>query len=258
MKKLHYLLLITLVVLLNACDSSTSESQKTLSDISGHWISRDYLITLDKTLSPQGVAEQFPFYETELLLNSHTPDSITVFNGQVETFTLPFKRSGDTLRLKLNQDPFTEIIYNPTRKTLSFFDKSLNRTYTFIRADNSLIDKNVKPSAAFQAAVNKRVLEGNWHIIQADTLGTLLQFDRFGQIKGWDKYLTYTLCINGDCAANEDGDIIILNNNGIADEYGFHSKNDTVTLFKLIQTNDADEKPVYKNGEALHRLVRKK
>jgi hypothetical protein len=258
MKNLHYLLLITLVVLLNACDSTTSESEKALSDISGHWISRDYLITLDKTLSPQGVTAQFPFYATEIILNNSTPDSITIFNGQVETFTLPFKRSGDTLQLKLNQDPITQIIYNPTRKTLSFFDKSLNRTYTFIRAENDLIDQNVKPSAAFQTAVNKTVLEGNWQIIDGDTTRTPLQFDRFGQIKGWNRYLSYILCINGDCAANEDGDLIVLNNNGTADEYGFRSKNDTVTLFKLIQTNDPDEKPVYKNGEALLYLVRKK
>ncbi len=258
MKKLYYLFLLVIVVFLNACDSTTSESEKAMSDISGHWISRDYLITLDKTLSPQGVTGQFPFYATEIILTNSTPDSVTIFNGQAETFTLPFKRSGDTLSLKLNQDPVTKIIYNPTRKTLYFFDKSLNRTYTFVRADNSLIDKNIKPSAAFQAAVNKTILEGKWQIIDGDTTTAPLQFDRFGQIKGWNRYLSYILCINGDCAANEDGDIIVLNNKGTADEYGFRSKNDTVTLYKLIQTNDPDEKPVYKNGEALMHLVRTK
>jgi hypothetical protein len=258
MKKLNCLFFIITIVLLNACDSSTGESDKALSDLSGHWISRDYLITLDKTLSPEGVTAQFPFYATEIILSNSTPDSITIFNGQIETFTLPYKRSGDTLRLKLNQDPVTQIVYNPSRKTLSFFDKSLNRTYTFVRADGGLIDKNVKPSTAFQAAVNKTVMEGNWQVIDGDTTHTPLQFDRFGQIHGWNRYLTYILCINGDCAANEDGDIIILNNKGTADQYGFRSKNDTVTLFKLIQTNDPDEKPVYKNGEALLHLIRKR
>lgn len=255
MKKLSYL--FALVVLLNACDSSTGESEKALSDVSGHWISRDYLITLDKTLSPQGVTEQFPFYATEIILNNSTPDSITIFNGQIETFTLPFKRNGDTLNLKLNQDTVTQIIYNASRKTLSFFDKSLNRTYTFIKAENGLIDQNVKPATAFQTAVNKTVLEGNWQIIDGDTTKTPLQFSPFGQITGWDKYLTYTICINGDCAANEDGDIIILNNTNTSDEYGFRAKKDTLTFYKLTQRNDPDEKPVYQNGQALWVLVRK-
>jgi hypothetical protein len=258
MKKLHYLLLITLVILLNACDFTSNEREKVLSNLDGHWISRDYLITLDKTLSPQGVAEQMPFYATEILINNDNPQSIILINGQMETAVIPFKRTGDTLSLKLNQDPETEIIYNPTRKTLSFTDKSLKRTYTFIRADSSLIDKSLKPSVAFQAAVNKTVMEGNWNLVESDSIAAPLHFNRFGHINGWDKYLTYTLCINGDCAANEDGDIIVLNNKGTADQYGFRSKNDTITLYKLIQTNDPDEKPVFKNGEALLHLVRKK
>lgn len=243
---------------MNACDFSSNEKEKVLSNLEGHWISNDYLINLDKTLSPQEVAEQLPFYATELFLDKDNPESVIVFNGQMETATIPFKRNGDTLSLKLNQDSETEIVYNPSRKTLSFIDKSLKRTYTFIRADTSLIDKTYVPSVAFQAAVNKTVLEGNWSIAESDSGSVPLHLNRFGQIKGWDKYLNYTLCINGDCAANEDGDIIILNNKGTADQYGFRSKNDTITFYKLIQTNDPDEKPVYKNGEALLHLVRKK
>lgn len=243
---------------MNACDFSSNERDKVLSNLEGNWISRDYLITLDKTLSPRGVAAQLPFYATELLLNKDNPESIIVLNGQMETSAIPFKRNGDTLSLKLNQDSETLIVYNPARKTLAFIDKSLNRTYTFIRADTSLIDRSVKPAVAFQAAVNKTVIEGNWNLTEADSSGNSLYFNRFGQIKGWDKYLNYTLCINGDCAANEDGDIIILNNKDTADQYGFRSKNDTLTLYKLIQTNDPDEKPVFKNGEALLHLVRKK
>jgi hypothetical protein len=258
MKKLNYLFLLAFVVLLNACDSSSNEKEKALSNISGHWLNKGYLDALATSNSPQAAANSRPFYVTELLLNNNTPDSITISNGQIEIFTLPFKRSGDTLRLKLNHDPVTEIIYNPAKQTLSFIDKDLKRIYTFIRADSSLIDKNFKLAMAFAPAVNKTVLEGSWHIMEGDSVAKSIQFDRFGQIKGWDKYLTYTLCINGDCAANEDGDLIILHNKGTADEYGFRSKNDTITLFKLTQTNDPDEKPVYRNGETLLHLVRKK
>ena len=258
MKKLHYLFLLAFVIILNACDSSTSEKEKALSNLSGHWLNKGYLDALATSNSPQAAANYRPFYVTEFLLNNNTPDSITIFNGQVETFTLPFKRSGDTLRLKLNHDPVTEIIYDPARQTLSFIDKDLKRVYTFVRADSSLIDKNFKPTTAFTGALNKTLLEGSWDLVEGNSPAKTVQFDRFGQIKGWDKYLTYTICVNGDCAANESGDLIILNNKGTADEYGFHSKNDTLTLFKLTQINDPDEKPVYQHGQAMLFLVRKK
>ncbi|RYU94649.1 hypothetical protein [Emticicia agri] len=258
MKKLQYLFLLTLVVVLNACDSSTSEKDKAPSNIVGHWLNKEYLDALASTQSPQTVADNIPFYTTEFLFNNHTPDSITVFNGQVETTTLPFKRSGDTLRLKLNLDPETEIIYNPATKTLSYVDKALNRVYTFVRADSSLIDKTYSPAIAFPTAVNKTLLEGSWNMVEGTSPAKVVQFDRFGQIKGWDKYLTYTICVNGDCAANESGDLIILNNKGTADQYGFRSKNDTLTLFQLNQINDPDEKPVYQHGQPLLFLVRKK
>lgn len=258
MQKLPYVLLLALAILLNACDSTTSEKGKVPSNITGHWLNREYLDALASTQSPQIVADNIPFYTTELVLNSNIPDSIMVFNGQIETTTLPFRRSGDTLRLKLNRDPETEIIYNTSNKTLSYVDKTLNRVYTFIRADSSLIDKSYNPAIAFPTAVNKTLLEGSWDLVEGSAPTKIVQLNRFGQIKGWDKYLTYTICVNGDCAANESGDLIILHNKGMADEYGFRSKNDTLTLFQLTQVNDPDEKPVYQHGQPLLFLVRKK
>ncbi|MBA4852903.1 hypothetical protein [Emticicia sp. BO119] len=256
MKKLHYLSLIALVILLNACDSNTSE--KIPSNLEGHWLNKEYLDALASTQSPRTVAVNIPFYTTELLLFNNIPDSITVFNGQVETTTLPFRRSGDTLRLKMNRDAETEIVYIASSKTLTYTDKTLNRVYTFVRADSSLIDKSYSPAIAFPTAVNKTLLEGSWSLMEGDSAATTVRFSRFGQIKGWDKYLTYTICVNGDCAANESGDLIILNNKGTADQYGFRSKNDTLTLFHLTQINDPDEKPVYQNGQPLLFFVRKK
>jgi len=191
-------------------------------------------------------------------LRNSTPDSITVYNGQIEFTTLPFKRSGDTLRLKLNRDAETEIIYNASTKMLSYVDKTLNRVYTFTRADSNLLDKAYKPSIAFPSIVNKTLMAGNWELLEANDSSKIVAFYQFGQIKGWDKYLTYTICVNGDCAANENGDIIVLSNKGISDEYGFRKRNDTITVFQLTQMNDPDEKPVYQNGEVFVRLVRKK
>jgi hypothetical protein len=183
---------------------------------------------------------------------------LLVFNGQVEFSNLPIKRSGDTLRLKLNQDSQTEIIYSPIDKTLFFTDKALNRVFRFIRADSSLIDKSYTPKVAFPSVVNQATFEGNWEMYEHLSTQKKTIFDKFGGIKGWDKYQNYTVCVNGDCVANEDGDVIFFGNKDKSDQYGFRSKGDSITVFELKQINDIDEKPIYRHGLPLVLLVRNK
>lgn len=58
--------------------------------------------------------------------------------------------------------------------------------------------------------------------------------------------------------ANEDGDVIFLGTKDKSDIYGFQSKGDSITIFELNQTNDADEKPMYKQGKPLILLKKSK
>ena len=242
-------------LLLSACNPVLKEN--TPSNLDGHWLNKEYLDALQGNHSPKQVAENQTFYATELVFEQKKGDSLFVFNGQVEFSNLPIKRYGDTLRLKLNQDAQTAIIYSATNKTLSFTDSRLNRVFTFVRADSSLIDKSYTPKVAFPAAVNKATFEGYWQMFEHLSVEKSATFDKFGNIKGWDKYNNYTVCVNGDCADNEDGDVIFFGNKTKSDQYGFRSKGDTITVFELKQINDADEKPVYRHGLPLVLLVKK-
>ncbi len=255
MKTTLYLIAI-LSLTLNACNSNFNESTPT--NLDGHWLNKEYLDALNSNHSPQQVAKNQSFYATELVFDKKMGDSLLIFNGQIEFSNLPIKRSGDTLRLKLNQDAQTEIVYSAIDKTLSFTDKALNRVFRFVRADSSLIDKTYTPKVAFPSAVNKATFEGSWQMFEHLSVEKSAVFDKFGNIRGWDKYQTFTVCVNGDCTENEDGDVIFFGNKTKSDSYGFRSKGDTITVFELKQKNDADEKPVYGHGLPLVLLVRKK
>ncbi len=256
MKKTYFLITIS-SILLNACNFSSQEN-KNPTNLDGHWLNVEYLDALQASHSPKNVAENYTFYATELIFDHTKGDSLMVFNGQAEFSNLPIKRHSDTLSLKLNQDAQTDIVYSANTKTLIFTDKGLNRVFIFVRADSSLIDKSFTPKVAFPAAVNKATFEGNWQTFEHLSTEKSTTFDKFGNIKGWDKYDNYTVCVNGDCVANEDGDVIFLANKVKSDMFGFRSKGDTITVFELKQINDADEKPIYRHGLPLVLLVRKK
>jgi hypothetical protein len=241
---------IIISVLLNSCNFIKQEN-KTPTNLDGHWLNKEYLDALQSTHSPKNVAENYSFYATELIFDHSNGDSLMVFNGQIEFSNLPIKRHGDTLSLKLNQDAQTDIVYSPLDKTLIFTDKQLNRVFRFVRADSNLIDKSFTPKVAFPSAVNKATFEGKWEMFEHLSTQKQVTFSRFGTIKGWDKYDNYTICVNGDCDDNEDGDVIFLGNKEKFVQYGFRSKGDTITIFELKQINDADEKPVYKHGTPL-------
>lgn len=260
MKKLIIPILLICVlficVLLNACNTRKDETTSVPANLDGHWLNQEYLEALEASHSPRSVAENYTFYVTELIYDHTNGDSIMVFNGQTEFSNLPMKRHGDTLTLKLNQDSKTDIVYSANTKTLTFTDKSLNRVFRFVRADSSLIDKSFTPKVAFPSAVNKRIFEGKWDIYEHLSTKKSGEFSRFGTINGWDKYDNYTICVNGDCEANEDGDVIFLGTKDKSDMYGFRSKGDSITIFELKQINDEDEKPIYKHGIPLMLLAK--
>jgi hypothetical protein len=255
MKKL-ILPTIIIATLLNACNFSKQEN--TPANLDGHWLNQEYLEALQTSHSPKKVTDNYTFYATELIFDHTKGDSLMVFNGQIEFSNLPIKRHGDTLSLKLNQDAQTDIVYSPNTKTLIFTDKNLNRVFRFVRADSSLIDKDFTPKVAFPSAVNKATFEGFWDIFEHLSTQKSGNFSKFGIIKGWDKFDNYTVCVNGDCVANEDGDVVFFGNKEQSKQYGFRSKGDSITVFELKQINDADEKPMYKHGMPLMLLVRKK
>ncbi len=255
MKKLS--IFVSLLAIATACTTNLSDKTEPI-DFSGNWISKDYIEAIKLNHSPKETAQNLLFYATELVINKKNGDSVVVYNGQMERAALPFKRLGDTLRLKLNKAAYTDILYSAEDKTIYFIDSELNRNFRFSKADSSFLDKTYEMPIAFPTAVNKATFEGFWDLTEHNSTQKVVQFDKFGNLKGWEKYDTYMVCVNGDCATNDDGDVIFLNNKAKSDAYGFYSKGDTITIYNLQNLNDPDGKPILKNGQPMGLLIRKK
>lgn len=237
-----------------SCKNEDESSQQPL-DLQGNWVSKDFLEALQISHSPKQAMDEQTLYITELLIDNKTSDSVTVYNGQAGYSTLFAEHRGDTLRLKLNKDPYTDVTFDPTTNTLFFTDKALNRVFRFIKADSSFLDTAYEKPITFPSLVNQATFEGKWTFIEHNKTKTSVEFTRKGEVKGWKDYHSYTVCVNGDCAVNESGDVVVIMNNTKTHAYGFKSKGDTLTLYDL---QAGSTKGFYKNGQPVALLIKQK
>lgn len=226
-----YLPFVALIFAAFAC--TTPDKTSVPVDFSGNWVNKEYLEAIRESHSPKEISEKNIFYVTEFRIDSLFKDSIIVYNGQQGYSVLPVERKGDVLRVKLNKDPYTDITYDTEQKTLVFTDKVLNRVFRFVKAEQEEIDGTFEVPIAFPSLVNKATFTGKWKFIEQNKEEKVIDFSSKGQVKGWGEYTDYSVCINGDCAVNEEGDVVVLTNQSVVHAYGFHSKSDTLILFDL-------------------------
>lgn len=245
-----YLLLLTAIA---AC-TSTEETTNAPVDFQGNWVSKDYVENIEANHSPKAVNDESTYYITEFVVNnSRFGDSIIVYNGQTGYSVLPVTRSGDTLQVKLNKDNLTDITYDTEQQTLVFTDKTLNRVFRFVRPDSSDIDLGYDIPIAFPTIVNNATFTGFWDFFEHNATQQVVEFTDKGTVKGWGEYTDYSVCTNGDCAVNEDGDVVVMTNASVVHAYGFRSKGDTLTVFDLTPK----ESGKYGMGQPLGLFVRR-
>lgn len=242
-----------IVVLLSACKETTSENKPV--NLEGNWVSQEFLETLNQNHSPKTTVEKLTLYVTELLIDNRNADSVVVYNGQSGYSTLAAEHRGDTLRLKLNKDPYTDLTYDAATKTLFFIDKNLNRIFRFVKADSSFLDTAYEKPITFPALVNHATFEGVWEFIENNKTKSAIEFTRKGDVKGWNDYQNYNVCVNGDCAINESGDVLVVTSPKQIHAYGFRSKGDTLTLYDLKPATTAG---LFQHGQPVALLIRKK
>lgn len=223
-------LLAFIVVLFYSCKSNKEQEPI---DFQGNWVSVDYLKSLENNHSPKLTIINNPIYVTELVIDKQNGDSIIVYNGQKERAAIPFKKSGDSLLVKLNLDPQTAIQYDPKDSTLFFVERHLNRIYRFKRAPIQYIDASYELPIAFPAMVNNSTFAGSWRVTESDGSKKEVEFTPKGQIKGWDKFAEYSVVVNGDMAVNKDGDAIILTGPDKNELAGFYAQKDTIRIYHL-------------------------
>jgi hypothetical protein len=251
MKKrvLIYLLLLTVFA---ACTSTKDTT--TPVDFRGNWVSKDYVENIKIKHSPKTINDESTYYVTEFIIdNNRFGDSIVVYNGQTGYSVLPIKRSGDTLRLKLNKDDITKITYDAQQQTLVFTDKALNRVFRFVRPDSSDIDLAYDIPIAFPTIVNNATFTGFWNFFEHNATQKVVEFTNKGKVKGWGEYTDFSVCTNGNCALNEGGDVVVMTNASVVHAYGFRSKGDTLTVFDLTPRESGG----YGMGQPLGLFVRK-
>jgi hypothetical protein len=231
-KKVFSIILIAFV----SISCSKTQEVATPSNLEGNWISKDYQEHIQSNHTPKGVLMDIAFYATELVINQKQfKDSLVVYNGQKERANLPFTRSGDTLKLKINSNEITNFIYSKEDKTLSFIDQKLNRVFRFTRADSSLLDKSYEMPLAFPALINDATITGKYDMLENNGKPQIVNFSKFGIIKGWDKYDNYSLIVNGEDADKFEGDLIYCSNAKGATYFALNAtKPDSITFHNVI------------------------
>ncbi len=232
MKKIFTLLLIAFV----SISCSTKEEAALPTNLEGNWISKDYQDHIQSNHTPKGVLMDIAFYATELVINQKQfKDSLVVYNGQKERANLPFTRSGDTLKLKINSNELTNFVYSKEDKTLSFIDSKLNRVFRFVRADSSLLDKSYEMPLAFPSMINNATLTGKYDMLENNGKPQIVNFTKFGMIKGWDKFDNYSLIVNGEDADKFEGDLIYCSNAKGAIYFALDAtKPDSITFHNVV------------------------
>ncbi len=249
----YFIVCFMAVFVLLGCES---KKENQVIDFSGNWISKDYLDALEAKKSPKNVSDNLVFYATELVINPKNGDSVVVYNGQMERASLPFSKTGDGLRIKLNQDKATDLLYSQENKTLYFVDSTLNRIFSFVRVDSTLLDKSYEMPIAFPTQVNEVTMTGKFQLYEHNGTQKVIQFGKFGTITGWDKYDNYMVVVNGDLATNEETDMLVLSKgNKLADLKGLRMKGDTTVIFDL-KANFQKAKMTYKNTQPMALLVK--
>ncbi len=249
------ILSIITILALFSCSSNSSEIEKV--NLEGNWISKEYRDHIETNHSPKQVLMDIAFYTTELVLDTKRfKDSLVVYNGQKERANLPFKRVGDTLKLKINSESISNLIYSKEDNSLSFVDHKLNRVFRFVRADSADLDKSYEIPIAFPTIVNKATIVGKFDLYENNDKQQIVEFTKFGTIKGWGKYGTFSIGVNDDAMSVFDGDLITCFGAKESNFFAFDAtKKDTITFHNVSMDNKT--KQIYKeNVQVL--LVRRK
>lgn len=238
-----------------SCSSNPNEVEK--ANLEGNWISKDYQEHIETNHSPKQVLMDIAFYTTELVVDTKRfKDSLVVYNGQKERANLPFKRVGDTLKLKINGEVITNLVYSKADNSLSFVDQKLNRVFRFVRADSLDLDKSYEMPIAFPTIVNKATIVGKFDLYENNAKQQIVEFTKFGGIKGWEKYGTFSVGVNDDAMSVFEGDLITCFGAKESNFFAFDAtKKDTITFHNVSMDNKT--KQIYKeNVQVL--LVRRK
>lgn len=248
---------LTLISAFFYVSCSPSEADQKPVDFKGNWVSKDFVDHLAANHSPKQVFNDIALYITEIVIDPiKFKDSVVVYNGQKESAHLPFKRSGDTLHVQLNNVEMSEIVFSKEDSTISFIDKRLNRVFRFMKADSADLDKTYEMPLAFPTIVNRLTLAGDYQYLEQNKQPSSISLSNFGNIKGHPTFDVYNVFVNGEMADSYSEDFVLFTGQKAGSYFAMNTANqDSISLFDLT-FNPNLQKMVRGNVRAL--LVRKK
>lgn len=264
------LLFTALLLALASCKhdpNKTTAAQEPVSpranttSLAGHWIAMDFCSRASQYGSVLAAMNNAHApYAFAITIDPNFGDSVVCYNG-FERFTLPIAIRQDTIELKGARAGKSIFLVFDSQgdKNLTMFDGTTGTTQmdAFIKSKATGKDGYL----AFQLALNHNLFDGQFTSLRKGASTGPVQFTPGGWLQNLKDYDRYELCTAGDCFVTGDEiDVITLSNSKKENSekffgYRYGAKNDTLTIYNLINKNP-EEKGAYVTGSIAYQLLR--
>lgn len=190
----------------------------------------------------------------ELYIKPET-DSIYYTNG-FEEVGFSFKRLNDTTLqvAKFNQDSLTNFVLSANGQLLSYMEVSLGEMFVLSKIDSS--NEMTSTMFLYQPITNLHIIAGNYTLKEPEK--ATIVFEKDGKITGWKDFQHYELCIAGDCRNFFDKqDLITLSTDEKTEDFLLVKEKDSYALYQVVNVNNPDEMPFYKQGKRVYLFQKK-
>lgn len=267
MKQIVALILIT-IFFLGCSSNKTTNNDKNQNDslqqsfvpiINGVWVLKDYINDIEKTKSPLKSADKLQGIVTLIIDGETQKDSIEVGiswnNHEGNSFIAYFKLGNNKSSLKTNIPDYEnttnyyelgyELEKNDTILNIYHYNKTnkLLDKKQFIKVAKKQTDNDV--GWGIQLIVNKKILNGDYSIIDSTNSVKIATFKNDGTIIGFNNFKNFYILTDymGGPETNNDG--ICFNSNKC---FAFETKGDTIYLYntKSVDENEKLDKLIYK------------
>jgi len=261
-------------------DNNTSQmeslKQHFIPKIKGVWVLTDYINEIEKTKSP--LKSRHKLYEnnfntiTTMVIDvANQSDSIEVGAGMNNhegyDFVIYFQAGKDENRLKTNiidydeESNFYEIGYEIKNNITYLFLYHYDKTNKLIGKTqfSKVVEETQDNDLGFglQYMVNKKLLSGNFTLIDSTDRKTKIKFNADGTLTGFLNFKTYYVLTDYlGAAVIPDIDMVNFRNKENWELYAFRVVKDTILLYSVIYDEEIEEAMTF--DKLIYKLVRMK
>jgi hypothetical protein len=261
------LILILLVINFNSCKPNNKlEDKKIDKKWTGSWLCMNVFDSLNyndtnnrNRIAPTNVLANGI---SEIIINKELQDSILLINEGVELSFQKLKYiSTDTLITGNN----SLLVFNNEKKHFEYINKNNEKTTYFKATQNMLTPivgyEKLKINSGFRKKYNTEF--HRYSYILVDSLNDrsekkYVTFFADGKVKGYKKFTTYVIHLNGDLNNIKDAMSISIGNSNGDEQFGLINYSDSIELFNISLLTKEYEKPYYKLSNKVATFIKQK